>query len=166
MDRDPLDRDPLGQRPPWTETPLGQRHFPWTETPFNRDPWTKTLPPDRHHSLQTETLPPRQRPSWTETPLDRDPPGQRPPWTETPLDRDPLKETPSEKRTPLGRDPPDNPPDRDPRLDRDLPGHLTCGAPCRNFVTSGNNRLTPPREILFMHNPEMYLPPQKVSGYT
>ena len=37
------DRDPHGQRPPWTETPmdrdpLGQRP-PWTETPS----WTKTL---------------------------------------------------------------------------------------------------------------------------
>ena len=27
LDRDPRDRDPLGQRPPWTETP------PWTEPP-------------------------------------------------------------------------------------------------------------------------------------
>ena len=54
------DRDPPGQRPPWTETPLDRESQ--TETPLDRDP------PDRD-------------------PLDREPP---PPWTETSLDRDPF----------------------------------------------------------------------------
>ena len=75
--KDPLDRDPPGQRPP------GQ-------SPLDRDPPGQR--PRNRDSLWTETL-------WTETPLDRDPlteipsgqrpSGQRPPWTETPLDRDP-----------------------------------------------------------------------------
>ena len=88
--RDPLDRDPPGQRPSWTESP-------WTETPLDRDPAGQRFPLDRD-SLWTETpldrdplteIPSGQRssgrgPPWTETPLDRDPPGQRPPY------RDPL----------------------------------------------------------------------------
>ena len=42
----------------------------------------------------------------------RDPPGQRPPWTETPRQRPPWTETPWTETS----------------LDRDLPGHVTCGA--------------------------------------
>ena len=83
-----LDRDPPGQRLPWTENP-------WTETP-----WTETPPGQRPPEQRpTGQRPPGQRPPWTETPLDRDPPGQRPsgqrpPWTETPLDGDPLGQRP------------------------------------------------------------------------
>ena len=82
-----LDRDPPGQKLPWTITQ-------WTETFLDRDlpgqkpPWTITLWTetflDRNSPRQ---LPNGQRPSWTETFLDRNHPGQlpygqRPPWTE------------------------------------------------------------------------------------
>ena len=54
----PLDRDPPGQRPPWTESSSRQRHL------LDRDPhWTET--------------------PWTETSLDKDPLTEVP-WTETP----------------------------------------------------------------------------------
>ena len=53
-----MDRDPHGQRPPWTETPMDR-------DPLDRDP----------HG---------QRHFWIETLLDRDLLGQRPSWTETP----------------------------------------------------------------------------------
>ena len=59
LDRDPLDRypqtgdildrDPPGQRPPWTETP--QTETPWTDTPLNRHP------PDRDPSGQRQDPP-------------------------------------------------------------------------------------------------------------
>ena len=42
LDRDPLDTNASGQRPPWTDTPPGQRppghRRPWTETPSDKDP--------------------------------------------------------------------------------------------------------------------------------
>ena len=57
-DRDPLDRDPLGQRPPSTET---LPPAPRTETSLDRDPpSTETLPPPQGQR------PPGQRPHWTE----------------------------------------------------------------------------------------------------
>ena len=75
LDRDPLNRETSGQRPPWTETPLdrdttgqippGQRP-PWTETPLDRDPLDRD-PPGQRPSGQR---PPEQSPSWTGTSLD------------------------------------------------------------------------------------------------
>ena len=48
LDRDLLDRDPPGQRPPWTETP-GQRPTGQTETPRQRpscgECWDREPPP-------------------------------------------------------------------------------------------------------------------------
>ena len=89
LDRDPLDRDPPGQR-----THLGQRPLrdPLDRNHLDRDPHGQRFP-------QIETPSPGQRSPQTETFLDREPltenllnrdpsPGQRPPWIETPLDRD------------------------------------------------------------------------------
>ena len=80
------DRDPPGQRPPWTETLL------------DRDPLDRNTPRQR---LLRDRDPAGQRPPWTETPLDRDPPvqrlpGQRSPWIEIPI---PSTDTPPDRQT-------------------------------------------------------------------
>ena len=84
-DRDPLDKDPLRQRPPPRQRPSS-----WTETlVLDRDP------------------PPGQRPSsWTETLLlDRDPPGQRPPGQRHPPGKRPPRQKPPWQWPPWQRHP-------------------------------------------------------------
>ena len=67
-------RDPPGQRPPWTETPLDK------DSPGQRCP--DRDPPDRGPAGQR---PLGQRPPWTETPSQTEiPPRQRSPQRETP----------------------------------------------------------------------------------
>ena len=63
------DRDPPGQRPHWTETPLDR------DPPGRRSPCTVTP--------RTEI--PGQRPPGQRSPIQRFPPGQTPSWTETSL---------------------------------------------------------------------------------
>ena len=79
----PLDRDPPGQRPPWTETTPGQRH-----PPGQRPSWTEISP----------DIDPR-----TETTLDRDP-LDIDPQTESALDRDSLDRDPPDRDTPWSCD--------------------------------------------------------------
>ena len=117
-------------------------------------------PPAQRHSLDRDPLhrnpPAGQTLPWAETPLDRDPP-----WTETALDRDrdPPDTDPPGQRPPPDRDPQtETPPDRD-FLDRDSPGHVTCGAcwdrdppitlPCRNFVNIRGKYTQPIQSYMF-----------------
>ena len=72
--RDPLDTDTPGHRPPWTQTPMYRDPPGQRPSPGQRPPWAET-PRQRHP--QTETLTDRD-------PLDRDPLNRYPPSTGIP----------------------------------------------------------------------------------
>ena len=113
LDRDPLDSDPPGQRPPWTENPPCTE-APWTETLLDSDPLDREPPLDRGPPW-TVTPWTEAHPPWTEAPLDRDPTRQRPIGQRSPLDRDPPGQWPPRQRIPWTETPPtETPPYRDP----------------------------------------------------
>ena len=91
----PLGRHPLGQTPPWADTP-GQTP-PWADTPWADTPWADTSL--GRHPLVRHPLgrhpPGRNQPPWADTPLAR-----QPPWPDTPPRHPPCRHPPWTKYTP------------------------------------------------------------------